>query len=562
MSISQSSFLSNFVEHATKTTAAPFCKFISKGKVTEYSYGELLSNSIAYCNLLKNAGIAQGEIVIIILEHTPDLYFSFVGAMLAGCIPSFLPFQTPKQDTAIYWKSQVELFKRIKARALITYQANLELLENYLGSLTEMKVFTPSDLQGVETKSEINRDQLLSGDAIAFLQHSSGTTGYKKGVALSYQAVTKQLTQYSKAIDFSSKDKIATWLPLYHDMGLIASFILPISSGVEIVAMDPFEWVMRPGILFNAIEKYSCTLCWLPNFAFHHLIRLLPENKSYNLSSIRAFINCSEPCKAETFAAFFERFKKDQLKKEALGVCYAMAEAVYAVTSTKPGVCPRVLEIDVEDCAKKGIISEKKEAKSFQACLSAGKPIAGIAVQIIDDQGNILPEKNVGEIALQGEFLFSAYFRDPETTAKKFKDGWYCTGDLGFLEQGELFVLGRKDDVIISHGKKFAAHDLEQVVHRVSGVKPGRVIALSFFEENVGSDEIVIIAERDPDSKVLAEETIKSIKKTVFDEFGISIWEARTEEVGWIIKTTSGKLCRRENLEKLKSQRLQAETIS
>lgn len=553
MSISQSSFLSNFIDHARKNPDAVFCNFISRGKVKEYSYAELLSNSISYSHLLKNAGINQGEIVIIILEHCPDLYFSFLGAMLAGCIPSFLPFQTPKQDTAVYWKSQLELFKRIKARALITYEANLELLKNYLDSLDTMKVFTPSDLQRVETKFEINKDQLLSGEAIAFLQHSSGTTGFKKGVALSYQAVTKQIVHYSKAIDFSAKDKIVTWLPLYHDMGLIASFIIPVSSGVEIVAIDPFEWVMRPGMLFDAIEKFRCTLCWLPNFAFHHLIRLLPENKNYDLSSIRSFINCSEPCKAETFLAFFERFKKDKLKKEALGVCYAMAEAVYAVTTTKPGVFPRVLEIDVEDCAKKGIISKKKEAKNSQVCISAGKPIDGIKVRIMADEGNVLAENKVGEIALQGEFLFSAYFRDPETTAKKFKDAWYYTGDLGFIEEGELFVLGRKDDVIISHGKKFAAHDLEQVVHRVSGVKPGRVIALSFFEENVGSDEIVIIAEKDPDSKILAEETIKSIKKTIFDEFGISIWEARAEDVGWIIKTTSGKLCRKENLEKFRS---------
>lgn len=554
MKLNQNNFLLDFLRHAKQYPNSEFLKLISKTEVKQYSYSDLLKRSLAYATKLREQGVGRGDSVIIILEHCEEMYFSFLGAMLIGAIPSFLPFQTPKQDPQVYWKSQIELFKRIQTKALITYESNLSLLENYISDLKELKIILPREASAVDKLMEIREDDILTEESIAFLQHSSGTTGLKKGVSLSYQAVTRQIENYSKVLRLTKEDKIASWLPLYHDMGLIATFILPISKGLEIVSMDPFEWVMKPVMLLEAIEKYRASLCWLPNFAYHHLIRLVDQKRNFDLSSLRALINCSEPCRAETFEEFYKRFSKNKLKKESLQVCYAMAETVYAVSNTELGIAPRVLAIDVEDAVNKAKVSIRGDLGKSQKCISAGKTIDGIRAVVVSEQGDILEERRIGEILLQGDFLFSGYFKDPVTTAKKIVNGWYHTGDLGFLDNSELFVLGRMDDVIISHGKKFAAHDLEQVVCKVEGIKPGRVIAMSLYREDIGSDEIIIVAERDGKSEMDIQKTSREVKKAIFDEFGLAIWQAKIEDTGWIIKTTSGKLCRKENLDKFKQQ--------
>lgn len=248
---------------------------------------------------------------------------------------------------------------------------------------------------------------------VAFIQHSSGTTGLKKGVQLSYGAVAAQISSYAEKLVLADSSCIASWLPLYHDMGLIACFILPLTLGVPVVSLDAFEWVTRPALLFEAIEEHRCTHVWLPNFAFHHLCRTVDPAHGYALGGVQAFIDCSEPCKAETFDLFVETFGSCGVTREQLQCCYAMAETVFAVTQTTLGQR----------------VQEYQAGKPSRRVLSCGKIISGLDVKIVDRQDVALAPGEVGEIAVRGSFLFTGYFKNED---ERLSGGWYRTGDTGF----------------------------------------------------------------------------------------------------------------------------------
>jgi len=316
--------------HCTHKSEETFCHFLKAGQVEAITYLKLYRESCRYAQLYKKQGLVPGQVVLIILNHTPDLYYAFIGAMLAGFIPSFMPPPTSKQDPKLYWSSHQELFNRIGAGALLTYSDHLELLNQELPDLP-LKMVTTQDVQTYSDQFTVVE---LKSHEIAFLQHSSGTTGLKKGVVLTHGAILDQVSSYKQSLNIRETDRIVSWLPLYHDMGLIACFILPLVTGTSIVQIDPFEWVNNPKMLFEAITTYQSTLCWMPNFAFHHLYRTVRQKNDWNLRSMRAWINCSEPAKAETADFFFQKFTNLGVTDEQLQVCYAMAETVFAVTQT------------------------------------------------------------------------------------------------------------------------------------------------------------------------------------------------------------------------------------
>ena len=523
-----------------------FCHFIQAGGKTIISRGDLRRGAERYANLFRQNGVAPGEVVLIILRHSPDLLYSFLGAMLAGAIPSFLPYPTSKQDPRLYWSSHQKLFERIGAGALLTYHENL-------GPLRENTTYLPLHLLTSEQAENIPAGfapHAATPGETALLQHSSGTTGLKKGVALSHQAVLRQVVSYAQVLKITPDDCIVSWLPLYHDMGLIACFLLPLITNIPVVMVDPFEWVVNPTMLFDAVQAHRGTLCWLPNFAFHHLCRTVRPSPNLDLSSVRAWIDCSEPCRAETFELFARTFARAGVKPEKLQVCYAMAETVFAVTQTPPGRPPRVLTIDPDKLRLQGRVAVVPSEAPHQSALSTGPAIPGLQIRIANDRGEPLPDGSVGEILIAGDCLFSGYFKLEEETRRKLQDGWYRSGDLGFLHQGELFVTGRMNDLIIVHGRNYYAHELEYLVNQVPGTYPGRNVATGWFRPEIGSEEVVIIAEIKPESGVDCTQLAQDIKQRLLDQTGLLVFDVYLANPGWLVKTTSGKISRVENLNK------------
>lgn len=446
-----------------------------------------------------------------------------------------MPFPSPKQRSELYWADHAALFARIEPRLIVTYPENAgSARESAAASSIAICIAEDSILDrfaGDDTDFA-GFDARL--DDIACLQHSSGTTGLKKGVMLTHRMLLDHHAAYAQTIGFTDADSIVSWLPLYHDMGFIACFMGSLLSGTHLVALDPFEWVLRPRILFDAIEKFRTTFCWLPNFAFSHMVNAVRGSATWDLASMRAYINCSEPCKITTFDRFVDRFRDSGVSAEKLAVSYAMAENVFAVTQTPIGIPSTVR------------VAETASGTIEQRHLSCGFAVPGVDLRIFDSNTHVqLPDGEVGEIYIASPFLFGGYYRLPEKSRERLVDGWYATGDMGYLSEGQLYVTGRLDDMLIINGRNYYAHEMEALMADIPEIIPGRSVAIGIDEERSDATVMVILAEcRDE-----AADVGHQVKRIVLERTGLALHAFIPVERGMLVKTTSGKLSRAKNKE-------------
>ncbi len=526
------------------------------------SYRALLESSAGYTHALAKASIQPGEIVILILQHGQDLVSAFLGTILHGAIPSIMPFLTEKLLPDHYRQALASLFQITAPAAVITYPEFVAELQSAAQSAPSLRAVLTSDQ--VHPILILSRSQLqgLRRDSAetVFLQHSSGTTGLQKGVALSHQAVFNQLTSYSEALILRSSDVVISWLPLYHDMGLIAGFILPILNRLHLVLMSPFDWVRAPYKLLQAISQYRGSLCWLPNFAYNFCAqKIRPRDlEGVELSSLRAVINCSEPMHWKSHQLFLERFSPYGLQPTALTTCYAMAENVFAVTQ---GGIDVPVTIDTIDSvaytnrlvAEPASVYKNDDPSQTLKMVSAGRPIRNTLVRVIDAHGNDLEERRIGEIAISSDCMLSGYYNRPDITQSAFLDGWYLTGDLGYKADGELFVTGRKKDLIIVGGKNIYPQDLERLASEVEKVHPGRVVAFGVFNESAGTEDVVLVAELDDFDTLSTEQREhigRQIRQHVTQGTDITLRIIHLVGRNWLLKTSSGKIARAANRDK------------
>jgi fatty-acyl-CoA synthase len=504
----------------------------------------------AHAAALSRLGIAPRDLVVIAHTQNLESIYAFWGALLAGAIPSMFPTLTDKLDTEIFMRSMAELARISGIRAILTTDA----FAPALGAQVPCPVYGSELLAA----SVAHGAGLLSGrhsampdpNEIAFLQHSSGTTGLQKGVALAHRAVLNQIASYSDALALNGQDVIVSWLPLYHDMGLIAGFILPLVQGVPLVLMSPFDWVQHPALLFRAIHDHRGTLCWLPNFAYNHCARRIRQRDSEELSvaSIRMFINCSEPVRYDSHQKFLERFAANGVRPDMLAVSYAMAENTFGVTQTPPGQPPRLDVVDRVDLQNRYARPVSAEHPNAEVRVSCGPPIAGTAVKIVDQPGNTLPERQVGEVTIKSDCMLSGYYKRPDL--KPFNDGWYLTGDMGYIAGGEVYIVGRSKDLIINAGKNIYPQDIEAIVNTVPGVHAGRAVAFGVPDEREGTELVAIVAEVGTDDPHERKHIATAIRQAVVRQSMVTVSYVHLVDAHWLIKTSSGKIARAANRDK------------
>jgi acyl-CoA synthetase (AMP-forming)/AMP-acid ligase II len=335
-------------------------------------------------------------------------------------------------------------------------------------------------------------------------------------------------------------------------MGLIAGFLMPILSGIPLVLMSPFDWVRAPYKLLQSISKYQGTLTWLPNFAYNFCAQKIRDRyiEGVDLSLLRAVINCSEPVRWESHIAFYERFKDHGLKFEALQTSYAMAENVFGVTQSQLGRMPVVDEIDREAFMVERIAKSPLEGRSSMKMMSSGKPLENVKVKAIDENGQEVSDRVIGELALQSDCMLTGYFNRPDLTEKALRNGWYLTGDYGYISNGEVFVSGRKKDMIIVGGKNIYPQDLESLTYEVPGVHAGRSVAFGLFDEMQGTEDVVVIAEVDSEDADEQQKIADAIRLHVTKNSAIALRYVKVVGPKWILKTSSGKTARTANKEK------------
>ncbi len=518
------------------------------------TFGDFQERSWAQAESLQSQGVAKGDTVILVMPQGIPLMSAFAGAMLLGAIPAILAYPSFKVEPTKYRAGLQGVSANLRARLVVV---DRELPPDLLAHVSNSEdgiayasgALRPSE--GFERNCDSSRDQ------VAFIQHSAGTTGLQKGVALSHAAVLRQLSHLVPSLALRPEDRIYSWLPLYHDMGLIACFILPMVCHVPVVMQSPTEWVMQPGTMLQLISQFRCSLAWVPNFTLQFLARRIPveDRRALDLGALRAIINCSEPVRASSMDEFTNAFRTCNLHDGVLQSSYAMAETVFAVTQsdlTNPAG-PKRIWIESATFTQQHRVVEVPPATPGAIChVSSGRCLPGSEVKIVDDSGVDLPPDVTGEILIRSDSLLTGYYNRPDLTEKALRDGWYCSGDLGFLKDGELYIVGRKKDLIIVAGKNIYPQDVEEIVCRHPAIYDGRVVALGLYNQALGTEDIVAVAElRDPEDARQAASISQSLRSAIATELGVTARAVYLKPPRWIVKSTAGKPARSATREKL-----------
>jgi acyl-CoA synthetase (AMP-forming)/AMP-acid ligase II len=347
-------------------------------------------------------------------------------------------------------------------------------------------------------------------------------------------------------------------------MGLIAGFLMPILTGTTLVLMSPFDWVRAPVRLLEAVSRYRGTLTWLPNFAYNFCAQKIRASQmaGIDLSSWRAVINCSEPMSPGSFELFAQRFEAHGFNPQALATSYAMAENVFGVTQGGIDGPVRIDEIDIDSLQTECLARPAQAGCRTARMLSCGRPIPGSEVRVLAGDGSPLPERSVGELAVRSNCMLAGYYNRPEETAKAFSDGWYLTGDFGYIADGEVYVTGRKKDLIIVGGRNIFPQDIEAAAGEVAGVHPGRVVAFGVYNEEMGTEEVALVAEVDlPLEGQIGEMEAclaieDAVRLAVNQNTAVSVKYVKLVGPYWLVKTSSGKIARSANREKFTGENL------
>jgi fatty-acyl-CoA synthase len=507
-------------------------------------------------------------VVLLLLPHSVELFLLHFGLILAGRLPAILAWPTSRIDPEKYQRNLLHQLRRLPAHQLITLP---RLAANLAGGLhfpatacaienaaqAEAAFAIPLEIEAPEGEAAHPGAGDTPADAV-FLQFSGGTTGAQKAVAVTGPMLVSQLDRLRDCLAFSSEDGVVSWLPMYHDMGLIACLWFPLWHGAASFQFSAGDWLLNPELLFQYLDRYRATFCWLPNFAFSYLSAQRERMRgSHSLGHVRAWINCSEPVRLRSFREFAAAFAEWGVRTETLQASYAMAENVFAVTQTPLGAEPAQFP--------RSRVRQRAAAPSETAFdllddvyVSSGPVVDGMEVRVVNPEGTLCGEGEPGNIQIRSESLFGGYWTsDGFVTTSISEDGWYTTGDYGFQAEENLYVIGRLKDIVIVGGQNVFPEDIETVVNSVPSVYPGRVVAFGIPDEQYGTEALAVVAEmRGPYDREAAGAMERQIQKLVLSAIGIAPRYAAVVPERWIVKSTAGKISRRDTRERFARERL------
>jgi fatty-acyl-CoA synthase len=505
------------------------------GASHDLTLGQIADSAAGYADAFTRHGVGKGDRVLMVLPTCADFLFAFWGCHVMGAIP--VPVYPPSQGKRM--QSGLDRLKGVLERArpavLVTQQPLADLLRTQ--AVPTPPVVTQPTL-GCDRSSLLKASGPLPDD-IALLQFTSGSTLFPRGCALSHRAVCANVHAAIERFGIEADDVGVSWLPLYHDMGLMSGVLAPVIARAKVVLSSPDRFVMDPLWWLDAIHRYKATLTAAPNFAFALVLRKLEgPSAAYDLSSVRKIVNGAEPIAAQVIWRFLDRLSPWGLRSEVVEPAWGLAENTVFVTSASGGM--RVDRVGRDLLEREGRAQAASDgAVSEIVCL--GRPFPGAVLRITGPDGTVLPERSTGEVELQSPSMMTGYFEDADGTAAVFRDGWLRTGDVGYMADGELYLVGRSKDLIIVGGRNIAPQDIERASATVEGVREGSVVALGCLSQS-GTEELVIVAELSPGHA--ASVCALEIKHACSEQLNIVPQVVRMVRPGTIPKTSSGKLQR------------------
>jgi fatty-acyl-CoA synthase len=525
--------------------------------IESVTFGEFRRRALLQAGYLRSQGVGFGDTIVLLMPQGIPLMASFVGAMILGAVPAILAYPNFKIDAAKYRSGFAGVSANLKSRFILVDPEFPDELLEHLRMEGPAQIVCHSEDDSMLLTTDIGQN--IEPTHLAFIQHSAGTTGLQKGVALSHAAVLEHIGNLAQVIHLSAEDRIYSWLPLYHDMGLIACFMLPLARHLPVVMQSPTDWVIQPATMCELIQTYRCTLAWIPNFTLQFLARRIrPEDRSrLELYSLRALINCSEPVRAASMDEFLAAFEHCQLRTNVMQSCYAMAETVFAVTHSDVAAAgPRRIWLDGNSFRNlEFAFPVHRDTPGAICVVSSGRRLRDTQIRIVSSEGSDLTPGGIGEIVIRSATMLDGYYNRPDLTAKALRDGWYWSGDLGFLLDDELYVIGRKKDLIIVAGVNIYPQDVEEIVSAHPAIHDGRAVAFGQYNSNLGTEEIIVVAEVRDEGDLQKTRTIeRELRAAISSELGVGMGTIYLKPGRWIVKSSAGKPARSTTREKLLSE--------
>lgn len=503
-----------------------------------YPYAEMRAEAERRAAFLSAAGLAKGDHVALLLPENHEFVLTFLGASIGGFVPVPMYPQASFKAIDAYLDTLAHIAVAADVGVLVCMATNRDVVEK-LRSRPEMKgrrvLFAPDAFAGEPPAFE--RPEVTEDD-LCFLQFTSGSTSKPKGVAVTHRNLVANATAIlgPAGLNRTPEDLGVSWLPLFHDMGLIGFVLGTLIVDLPVVLMQTAHFARMPRRWLELISKHEATITYAPNFAYQLVTKRISDEDlaALDLSSLRVAGCGAEPIRAATLEAFSERFAAAGFDAKAFLPSYGMAESCLAITFHRGGT-PMIVD-EVDPAKMQDGIAEPSDAGDALRIVSCGVPFPGHELRIVDQRGGDVAERRVGEIIVRGPSVMQGYYRDEEATQAAIRDGWLHTGDLGYRVDGNVYICGRIKDLIIINGANHYPQDLEWAAGELEGVRRGNVCAFSVLRD--GTEVVVIMAEA---NRADASRLRSEIAKTIFSEFGLQVADVVISPVGTLPKTSSGK---------------------
>jgi acyl carrier protein len=498
---------------------------------------------------LQHFGLEPGESVLIMLPTGTEYFYTFMGVLLAGAIP--VPVYPPGRLKQIeeHLLRHTAIAKNSLARMLVTVDEAKQFTKFMRTRVVNLQhILTLPEIQqaGSKTLSRFRRP-VLSTENIAFLQYTSGSTGLPKGVVLTHANLLANIRAMAKVINVSSEDVFVSWLPLYHDMGLIGAWLGSLHFACQLIIMSPLAFIARPQRWLWAINKYGGTLSAAPNFAYELCVRRIEDKdiEGLDLSSWRVACNGAEAVNPETIRRFIDRFAGYGFRPETMMPVYGLAESSVGLAFPKPGSPVKIDRIDrtlFMDTGK--AIQIDKTGTGELKFVSCGQPLPGHQVRVVDAADRELPERTEGSLQFTGPSATTGYFKNPEKTRELFHGQWLDSGDKAYLAAGDIYITGRSKDMIIKAGRNIYPVELEDAVGKIDGIRDDCVAVFGSKSVDNATERLIILAETRKKEKETLERIRNSINTIVTDLTGTPPDEVVLAPPNTVLKTSSGKIRR------------------
>jgi len=509
------------------------------------SYRALWEHSLAYAARLAEAGLVPGQTVAIMLPTSQEYLFCFYGTLLAGGIP--VPLYPPARLTTIedHLTRHVGILKSAGAALMVTIPEAKPLAWLLRAQVESLRaVLVPADF----TAAGKGFTPVRGGSGqIGFLQYTSGSTGQPKGVVLTHANLLANVRAMGRAARAGSADVFVSWLPLYHDMGLIGGCFATMYLGFPVVLMSPLAFLSRPSQWLRAIHRHRGTISGGPNFSYELCLRRIPDHEleGLDLSSWRFAFNGAEPVSPDTMAQFEERFGKHGFGSHVMSPVYGLAEASVGLAFTPPGERWSVDLLDRERFSTTGEATPAAPADPAPLkVVACGTVIPDHDLRVVDAAGLELPDSSEGQLQFRGPSATSGYYRNPQATKTLFDGEWVNTGDRAYLSEGRLYITGREKDIIIRGGRNISPYELEEAVGDLAGVRRGCVAVFGAANTAGGTERVVVLAETRERDAARHQELKGKINELAMGLIGAPVDDIVLAPPHTVPKTSSGKIRR------------------